>query len=510
MSEAPRETSDEPARSSGAGRSPGSTSAGLAGTSARIAYGTAARLGGRVLGGLVTLIALHYATHWFGPEEWGHITVAIAWISLFAAIGGPGVATLALREIARRDAPRGEVLGSTAVASAVVGLGDALLAVAIAVAVYWSQPDTLVLVAAFAAAAPLNAVFVTSGSGLAGLGRNDLRGLMDVGSSVLLLGATLAVVGERLGATAYAAGYDASLLVSAVVATWIAARRCAPVRLGSHHLVSTIRASVPLGQVDVLASVYARADTLLLFFLKGASPVALYGVAYQVATFVMASPTFFTSAIAPDYMVADTAGRERIVRRSFDVLITVALPVPLFGVVFARPFVVWLAGARFAGAGPLLAILSFAAAATLLDAFLFQIALFAGLEDRIWRSLAVVTAANLVANAVAIPVWGATGAAVAMIVSESVGLAAYSRRFLRAHPEAIDGAQAVAVAAAVILLGAAWALLVSLAHLGPGTRAGIVPRALALAVAYGVLVLLFRRLASWLARVRASSGTVKV
>ena len=108
-------------------------------------------------------------------------------------------------------------------------------------------------------------------------------------------------------------------------------------------------------------------------------------------------------------------------------ILTVALPMPLFGVLFARPFVIWISGERFAAAGPLLAILVGMATIALMNGYLFQMAVFAGAERGLWRTAAAGTVSNIAANAVAVTFWGAPGAAYVMIFSETVGLMLYRR-----------------------------------------------------------------------------------
>ena len=43
-------------------------------------------------------------------------------------------------------------------------------------------------------------------------------------------------------------------------------------------------------------------------------------------------------------MSADAERRHFLTRRAFDVVLTVALPLPLFGALFARPVVIWITG----------------------------------------------------------------------------------------------------------------------------------------------------------------------
>ncbi len=226
----------------------------------------------------------------------------------------------------------------------------------------------------------------------------------------------------------------------------------------------------------------------MLFFIKGSRPVALYGLAYQAALFLFAVPGLLSNTLLPDFMGADAVRRQFLARRGMDVILTVAFVLPIFGVLFARPFVVWLAGRRFAEAGPLLAILTIAAAVQLINGYLFQIAVLRGAISGLWRVVSIVTVANLAANGVAVTLWGATGAVYVMIFSEVLGLMFYARIYRSRMPSPLGRRYPFAAALAAAALGAvAWALHVW-GGIEPGSGPAIVPWAVALVVIYAVLL----------------------
>ncbi len=455
----------------------------------RIAYGSAARLVGRTLGAAISLLALRDATRYFGPVQWGPITVALAWFSLFAVLGGLGIATLAMREVARPGADVGSAFGRALTTTAVVSIFGAILAAAVGTGLYWGKPETLAMVLILAPGIPMMALFVTIGSVLAGRGRSDARAVLDLASSVFLLVATLLVVDHHLHLRGFALAYLGYLFVSCISALLLAVRFVRPRFRGARKdLRRQIRAAAPLGQCDILSAAYACADSLMIFFIRGDRAVALYGLAYQIASFLFVVPSFLSNALLPDFMVGDDDRRRFLARRGFDVILTVALPLPLFGALFARPFVIWISGERFAGAGTLLAILVGAAAIALLNGYLFQMAVFSGAERGLWRTAAVGTVSNIAANAIAVTLWGATGAAYVMILSETIGLVMYWRIYRTRMPSPLGRRYPLSVIAASLGLVATWWMLHAGLGLEPGKGLAAVPRAVGLAALYAVFV----------------------
>jgi len=455
----------------------------------RIAFGTAARLAGRTLGAVISLIALRQATRYFGPVDWGPITAALAWFAMFSYLGSPGVATLTMREIARPGTDARSVFGQALGATFVVSLAATIVAIAIGVPVYWGRGTTLEMVLILMPGIPMTALFLTSGAVLVGRGRNGGRSLLDLESSVFLLAATLLVVGGHFHQRGYAIAYLAALAANSATALALALHCLRPKLRGAGKGISRmLRRSLPLGQFDFFAVIYARADSIMLFFIAGNRAVAYYGVAFQIAVFIFALPALFANVLLPDFMSADAARKQFLARRALDVILTVALPLPIFGIVFARPFVVWLAGSAFAPAGTLLAILTAAAGISLVNGYLFQMAVFAGAERGLWRAAGVATVSNLAANALAVSLWGAIGAAVVMIFSECVGLVLYFRLYRSTMPSPLGRRYPLStLIAAVGLAVLCWVLHADFG-VDAGTHAGIVPRAVALFVVYLGLV----------------------
>ena len=232
-------------------------------------------------------MALREATRYFGPVQWGPITVALAWFSLFAVLGGLGIATLAMREVARPEGDAGTAFGRALTATGVVAIRGAMLSVAIGVGIYWGKGETLAMVLILAPGIPMMALFETFGSVLAGRGRSDARAVLDLASSVLLLVATLLVVRHHLQFRGFALAYLGYLTVSCLSALSLATLFIRPKFRGTgKQLRGQIRAAAPLAQCDVLSAAYATANSLMIFFIRGDRAVALYGLAYQIASFL--------------------------------------------------------------------------------------------------------------------------------------------------------------------------------------------------------------------------------
>ena len=142
-----------------------------------------------------------------------------------------------------------------------------------------------------------------------------------------------------------------------------------------------------------------------------------------------------------------------------------------------------------------------------MNGYLFQMAVFAGAERGLWRTAAVGTVSNIAANAVAVTFWGATGAAYVMILSETVDSMMYWRIYRTRMPSPLGRRYPPSVVGATFGLVVIWAILHIGLNLEPGNGLAVVPRALALAALYGILLWFISSLVRRLARRKASQAS---
>ena len=122
-------------------------------------------------------------------------------------------------------------------------------------------------------------------------------------------------------------------------------------------------------------------------------------------------------------------------------------------------------------------------------------AVFAGAERRLWHSIATVTAVNLAANAVAVTLWGATGAAWVMVLSEATGLVMYWRLYRTRMPSPLGRRYPFQCSWPRPGSAPAAGSHTSELGLGAGLASRVVPRAAALVALYLAILALVARIA---------------
>lgn len=398
----------------------------------RIGRAFGLQLAARVLGTGASLVTVALTTRYLGPVNYGYLTSAIMFVTLFLALTELGIGEVAVRRVTDTR----HNVRPTIVRLVQVSLGFAivwsipltLITLITGVVVYHDNPDVVKLLFIVAGSITLTTLYTSFDPMFNVHMRFGWVALADFGGRVLSMLLTVVLV-----------TFDASLVWFAVVqlvppAVNLALKSVAALRLGVIRPVFDVRAtrsllveSFPITVVLVIAVLYWRIDGVLLSVLSDPEQVGHYGLAYSMAFMVtMVSELLLTSLLSTTTALF-AADRERFrafVVRTTEIMYFVAVPVAVIGPLLAGPIITLISSDSFADGAPVLGLLFVAAALTFLTGAASQ-ALFAAHDQHfLMRLNAVTLGLNIVANIALIPAFGATGAAAALVGTEVIGLAA--------------------------------------------------------------------------------------
>ena len=229
-------------------------------------------------------------------------------------------------------------------------------------------------------------------------------------------------------------------------------------------IVDLLRMAWPIGLAGMFVTAYYRIDALLLFHYRGATPNAYYSAAYRVLDVLQILPMTVSGVLLPLLASADRegAGHDRI-RQLFQfaiaLLLAVAVPVAICGAILAPGVVRLIYGPHYHSSVYLLQILLPAFIPICLGYVLTGQLILHGLLRPYVVITMVGAVLNIVANALAIPRYGAPAAAWTTLATELLvmaGIAAVVDRRLRLR---LPAGRAVRCLGAAAVTGAAvWAV----------------------------------------------------
>jgi O-antigen/teichoic acid export membrane protein len=200
-------------------------------------------------------------------------------------------------------------------------------------------------------------------------------------------------------------------------------------------------ALLPLAMMSGLQVLSQNVDLIMLGLLRGPEEVAYYRIAVSAATLIIfglsAIQVVAMPYISRFFQERDHARLQRLAGACAAASLVMALPVLLVFVAWGRPLIHLVYGSEFVPAWEPMLVLSAAQIVNGFFGIVWPLLVMTGHEQAGFRGLLISTTANVALNALLIPIWGATGAAVASgtsIVTWNVLFWVSVRRHLR-----IDG-----------------------------------------------------------------------
>lgn len=455
----------------------------------RAASNTAWRASGELLGKLATLAVYAVLAREGGETEVGVLVLALAICQIATMPVDVGIDRVFVREVVAGPAeyPRrfAEVLG--------VKLVLAVPAIVVTLTVSLAYPDTVrnsiaILLFAFL----LESLMRTLHSVFVAFERSDLIArcivLQRALAAVLGVGAIVAGYGVVGVAGGYALGVVAGLAWSAVLLReHVGAPHWRP---SIHGWRRRARLSLPFATQDIFTVLLFKLDAVVLSILATEAIVGRYGSAYRLLESTFFITVALAAAFSPMFTYLDRDS-DPPVNTAFASAVKLALvllaPVAVVFACLPEPICRLFFGPGFEGSAAPLRILAPVVVILGVVGLASSMVVSRNRPSGIVRASGAMVVLNLVLNLVLIPPWGASGAATAMLVTETVFVFILLRFAAAAIEAPVPWARTllapslatIAMAAVVIALSATW---------GAALAAGL--------LAYGLVLVAAERIAA--------------
>lgn len=376
----------------------------------------------RILRMLVGFLVGIWIARYLGPEQYGILNYAGAFVFIFTIVSTLGLEGLAVRDIVREPDHKNEILGTVLLLRISGGL---LLVLITATSIHFIRPNDG-LVAELVLLISITQVFQAFDAIDCWFQANVTSRYTVIAKAIVLLALTavrIALVIAKVPLVAFAWAIAGEALLGALamlMAYHISGQRMAQWRIRLDRVKRLLAEGWPLIFSGFVITIYIRIDQVMLGQMTGFGDVGAYSVAVRLLEVWYVIPVVLTASIFPAIIRSkdlDNAVYEARIQRLYDSMvwmaIAIALPISLLA-----PFLVkWLYGSAYASAGPVLALLSWMAIWVF-----FGVArqkwLFA--ENALKAGMAVEIAGcvlNVLANLVLIPRFGTIGAAIASLMA---------------------------------------------------------------------------------------------
>lgn len=375
------------------------------------------RLGNRLLAFFVGILTARY----LGPSNYGLINYAAAYTTFFASICSLGINSIIVKNFMDHPEEEGTTIGTTLLLRAASSFLSAIMIVGIVSVVDRNEPVTIAVVA-LSSIGMIFQIFDTLNYWFQARLQSKYSAIASLAAyaSVSVYKVILLVLGKSVEWFAAASALDYLVLAGILLAAYLkkGGMRFRFSRVKAKELLSSSSSFIISG---LMISVYASTDKLMLKQMLDETMVGHYSMAVSISTIW----TFVLSAIIdsfyPGIVQSFSAGRTEFERRNrqlYAIVFYIAAAVSAIICLLARPIIVLLYGSSYLPAvQPLRVIIWYTAFSYL------------GVARDIWivcqnlqryLKYLYISAAiiNIALNVVLIPLWNASGAAAASLITQ--------------------------------------------------------------------------------------------
>lgn len=386
---------------------------------------------------IASVVSVGLATRYLGVAQYGVLTSAVVFVGLFQTLTELGIGSIVIRRVAEGTGDLRDLVSLSLGMAWVYAFPVAVIAATSGFLVYYGDTQrvlaTLILstgLAFSALASSYQPVFSVNV-------RFSAVALADIVSRLGTLLVTVVVVMSDSGLLALAAAQAVPPVVQYVI-TRTGARRL--LRVGPSfdraRAWALLRESIPLTASIFVGVLYWRIDGVLLSLVSDDQQVGAYGLALPLAfNLAIVGPLFAEAAFSPiaQLLAADRSRALVAIRQGMRFLLMMAAPVAVLGVPLAGDLVTAIASDQFRDLTTVpLRWFFLAVAVGFFSQLVSDLLLLVGQQLFLLRISMFNLGVNVALNLALIPVFGAVGCGIALVVSETSGVLLAVLRLRRA------------------------------------------------------------------------------
>ncbi|MFH1207722.1 MAG: flippase [Patescibacteria group bacterium] len=426
----------------------------------KIAHNTIIQIIGKVASTAIGLVVIGLMTRYLREEGFGQYYTVMSFLQLFGILVDLGLYTILLKKNSEPGVDQDKMTSNIftiRLISAVVFLGIAPL-----VALFFPYPS---IVKWGIAATSVSFLCITLNQVLTGVFQKHLHmervAMAEMAGRLALLAGTFMAIKLGLNLVWILASVSIGSLVNFIL-LFAYSRKYVQIRWAIDWPLwkEIVRETWPIALSIAFNLIYFKADAIILSLFKTQSDVGVYGAPYKVLEVLTTFPAMFAGLVMPLLAAAwaanDRERFQRVIRKSFNAMSLVALPL-IVGTIFVAQPIMDLVAPEFRDSGALLQILIIA------TGIIFIGNVFGGAVVAINRQRAMmwlymlVAAVSLAGFLIFIPHYSYFGAAWIRVLSELLVTIAAATIVLRfAHAKLSFSVFGKAVIATGLMAGSLW------------------------------------------------------
>ena len=376
---------------------------------------------GEILGRILKLAVLVFATRVLGVEGWGVFSYALAFVSLFYIFADIGINTFITRELSKQDGDGYKYLSASLVLKIFLLLLS-FIASLILIPHFSSIHLSLKIIGAFALLNFSDSIREFALSVNRAMQKMEREAFVKIlmNGVITILGIILLILHPNPLSLAIA--YALGSIIASLVTIWIVypAVKTIEWEFPFSFVKTILNFAWPFIATTIFMGLIANIDTIMLGQLRSAAEVGLYAASERVVQFLAIIPIFIAMATFP--LMSQTEGdpetSSRIFEKTMVLLLMIGFPLTIGGMLFGSNIITVLFGQTYLAGGIVLTILMVSLLADFPNILLGNIIFAKNLQKKFILATGFGLIINIALNLYLIPRYGAIGAAFSTVASQ--------------------------------------------------------------------------------------------
>jgi O-antigen/teichoic acid export membrane protein len=390
----------------------------------RVAKNTFALFIAQVVASILSILLGVFIARNLGDIALGKYSFAYAFVIFFSLFLDLGYNTLLIREVAREKSQASRYVSNMLSLRAVSAL-IVFFFIVLTINLMGYPSDTKNIVYLFAVYLFLESFSNIYKVTFRAFERMEYEAVITIASHLLRVSLAILVIFLGYGLIAVGLVFIFSNIFDLLASTIVCERRFvkSKTEFDFSFFKNTIKLALPLSMISLFATVFVRADTILLSLLKGDAVVGWYSAAYNLVLGLRAIPQLFISALLPTvsyYFVTSRSSLKIAYEKYFRYLFLLGLPTAAGATLLSDKIILFFYGPEFTNSIIALQILSWDILLiflyTILGGFLISI----NRQNQMAITAGITAVVNVILNLILIPYFSYVGAAIATVGSEAI------------------------------------------------------------------------------------------
>ena len=378
-------------------------------------------IGGRIVHMLCAFVVSLLTARYLGPGNYGLINYATAYTTFFYSICTLGINSILVKALIDESENEGETLGTSLILQGIASIFSSLMIIGI-VKIVDGEETLTVIVTALCTIGLIFRVFETIRYWFQANLLSKYSAITSTVAYILTSAYRLVLLIKGKSVTWFALATAIDYLVIAIL-LYVFYKKCRGPKLScSKRQVSRlIKMGVPFILAGLMVSIYGNSDKFMLKHMVDEAEVGYYSTAYSLCNTWVFILSAIIDSMYPVIMESHKNNYKKYEQQNrlmYAIVFYVSVAVSLLFVIFARPVVHILYGDAYMPSVVPLQVITWYVAFSYLGVARNAWIVSENLQKYITPIYAGAAITNVIINYLLIPVWGATGAAVASLITQ--------------------------------------------------------------------------------------------